>query len=93
MSAYLNGYENSFLTAVTWDDFTAATEPIQWYCAMYYVITTVSLGHHECCHSCLLAPTWQCCWWCCNAGSQQPAWAVLKDKWHGYPVPAWSVFE
>lgn len=39
--AYLNGFEDSWLASLTWEDFTAVSAPYQWYCAVYWVITTV----------------------------------------------------
>ncbi len=39
--AYLEGVDNSWLTSVSWEDFTAVTEAEQWYAAVYWVITTV----------------------------------------------------
>ena len=38
--AALEGQENSWLTSLTWMDFVNATQPQQWYCAVYWVITT-----------------------------------------------------
>lgn len=40
--ANLEGVENSWLTSVSWDDFTKVDKPYQWYCSVYWVITTVS---------------------------------------------------
>jgi hypothetical protein len=39
--ANLEGLENSWLTSATWEDFTSVSQPYQWYCAVYWVITTV----------------------------------------------------
>lgn len=44
MIANLEGAENSWLMSLTWKDFVTAAAPQQWYCAVYWVITTVNMG-------------------------------------------------
>ena len=40
--AHLEGVDNSWLTSLTWKDFANdATKAQQWYCGIYWVITTV----------------------------------------------------
>lgn len=43
--AHMEGIENSWLTSATWDDFTQVSRPYKWYCAVYWVITTVSVEY------------------------------------------------
>ena len=47
--AQLEGLDNSWLTSLKWDDGTwnfvdNATEAQQWYCGIYWVITTVGMN-------------------------------------------------
>ena len=42
LCANLEGAENSWLISITWMDFVNATAPQQWYCAIYWVITTAT---------------------------------------------------
>lgn len=44
MIAYIEGLNNSWLTNLTWKAFVYATHPQQWYCAVYWIITTVREG-------------------------------------------------
>lgn len=44
MIAYIEGLDNSWLTNLTWKAFVYATHPQQWYCAVYWIITTVRKG-------------------------------------------------
>lgn len=43
--AYMEGLDQSWMTSVSWTDFTTASEGLQWYAAVYWVITTVGAGH------------------------------------------------
>lgn len=42
MIASLEGKENSWMTSLTFRDFTQGTSVEQWYYAIYWMITTVS---------------------------------------------------
>ena len=46
--AHLEGVDNSWLTSLTWKDFANdATKAQQWYCGIYWVITTVGAGQRD----------------------------------------------
>ncbi|GFR44039.1 hypothetical protein Agub_g5199, partial [Astrephomene gubernaculifera] len=40
--AYMRGLEHSWMTAVSWTDLVDASRAYQWYCAMYWVITSAT---------------------------------------------------
>ncbi|KXZ51272.1 hypothetical protein GPECTOR_13g759 [Gonium pectorale] len=40
--AYLHGLDQSWMTAVSWTDLSEASKPYQWYCALYWIITTTT---------------------------------------------------
>lgn len=44
--AHIEGLENSWMVSLDWKDFVTAPQPQQWYCAVYWVITTVSPWGH-----------------------------------------------
>ncbi|EFJ39425.1 hypothetical protein VOLCADRAFT_100992 [Volvox carteri f. nagariensis] len=40
--AYMHGLENSWMTAVSWADVADSSNFYQWYCAVYWVVTTTT---------------------------------------------------
>jgi hypothetical protein len=70
--AHLEGVENSWLSSVSWEDFTTVGPAYQWYAAVYWVITTVSAASNisnDTTDAAAATPTPQHCYLVCISAS------------------------